>query len=731
MDVSSSEEIIANSVYGMNYVRPPTLEFNKVKETSTYTEYEVFTKKDSPEKEGENPFTNYLNSFIYCNDTIKIKQPKKPYMVKNGKKRFAYAIGMFPNPKNKKAAYLDGCILAALGLKRQGTNADVICFITHDISEEDKSKLEVAFDKVMYVPYISPYDMGGHGDLKTIMMDPKLFDNCPNYTKLHPYTHVFFKLHIFNPKLFPYEKVCFVDSDLVPLNYYDSLFMLDCPAGFVEYRKKLPYLEAFHWDRCDYLEHGQPIPKEMTDIDKPTGADVNAGLLLVKPDKKEYDSMIKELTSPLDTWMGPDKHHKGFFSFNFDKPDGKEFIKNSYCYPEQNYLTKRFSGQWKYIEFAFQSWALDPCNSFGIHMAAFNPKPWFKQPCGNQLKIDEKYQPYLKQWSKKNIRIPIAIKEDTNENYDNISFSYEIFNEVIIWGLINYPPLKDFFIHDTQIHGTKVSFDRDVFKKLYKKTQFKLLKSIKKGDKLYKKLSKSQQYISDLINDYENSYESIKDKYLQICRTKLKGKKGYDYDFKILQYPKHTDISEHDKKTLLKEGNMPFGKFKGIPIEDLDEEYIKYIVSSLAYKKEKEIRKAFQKFHGPLIKMLGSTKMRKKTKRKSHSGGKRVKRKRTKKAKRRRTKRTTANNTLFYFTMNGCPYCEEFNPLWEKLKNKYSKSLKMEKVERSKNPELIQSFGIQDFPTIILTQVKARKHIFDGNRTEEGFKDFLQKNKVI
>ena len=133
MDVSSSEEVIANSVYGMNYVRPPTLDFNKVKETTTYTEYEIFTKKDSPEKEGDNPFTNYLDSFIYCNDTIKIKQPKKSYMIKNGKKRFAYAIGMFPNPKNKKAAYLDGCILAALGLKRQGTNADVICFITHDI----------------------------------------------------------------------------------------------------------------------------------------------------------------------------------------------------------------------------------------------------------------------------------------------------------------------------------------------------------------------------------------------------------------------------------------------------------------------------------------------------------------------------------------------------------------------------------------------------------------------
>ena len=99
--------------------------------------------------------------------------------------------------------------------------------------------------------------MGGKGDLKTIRMDPGIFNNCPGYTKNHPYAHVFFKLHIFNPKYFPYEKVCFVDSDLVPLNYYDSLFMLDCPAGWVEYRKKIPYLEAYNWDRCDFLKHGE------------------------------------------------------------------------------------------------------------------------------------------------------------------------------------------------------------------------------------------------------------------------------------------------------------------------------------------------------------------------------------------------------------------------------------------------------------------------------------------
>ena len=60
-------------------------------------------------------------------------------------------------------------------------------------------------------------------------------------------------------------------------------------------------------------------------------------------------------------------------------------LKTHIVFQQQNYLTKHFSGKWKYIEFAFQSWSRDPCNSFGIHMAAFNPKPWFKQPAGTKV----------------------------------------------------------------------------------------------------------------------------------------------------------------------------------------------------------------------------------------------------------------------------------------------------------------------------------------------------------
>ena len=180
MDSDEITEELAQitNVMGINYVRPPILDFNKLKETNKYNEYEVITKNitDIRNPNDKNHLTNYINSFIYCSPSFNIKVPKKEYMIKkDGTKRFAYAVGMFPNPKNGKASYLDGCILAALGLKRQGSNADIICFITHDISEKDKKKLEVVFDKVIYVPYISPYDMGGKGHYKNASLHTCIF----------------------------------------------------------------------------------------------------------------------------------------------------------------------------------------------------------------------------------------------------------------------------------------------------------------------------------------------------------------------------------------------------------------------------------------------------------------------------------------------------------------------------------------------------------------------------
>ena len=729
---------MSQNIGGIDFVRPPTLELKKKNETKDYKEYEVTTFRTPKDRLSVDPsddnylFTSVTDSMIFCNEIMKIKMPKKSFMKnKDGKHKFAYAFGMFPYPKTGKAAYLDGCILGALGLKRQKVNADVICFVTPDINFQDRMKLAVVFDEVIRVPYISPYDMPDDGDenLKTIKMDPKIFDNCNKYTKMHPYTHVFFKLHIFNPELFPYEKVCFVDSDLVPMNYYDSLFMLNTPAGWVEYRKKFPYKESYAWDRCDFLKHGEPIPKIFTDVDTPGGADVNAGLMVISPNKKEYDSMIKEITGPLQSWMGPEKFHKGFYDFNFDSPIGSKFVPNSYCYPEQNYLTKRYSGKWTFIEFAFQSWSLDPCNSFGIHMAAFNPKPWFKQPAGTEVKLIEKPKPYVKLFGDDDddIQMPVDIPKavamfDESKNYENISISYELFNDVIIWGLVNYPDLHQFFMENAEIRVSKKSFDKDIFKPLSDKHQFLKFKDIKKGDSVYRRLSMSQKYICNLINNYDNFLPKIKDKYTSICKTKMFDRYGnYSVNFAMVTYPGVKDIYDKEETMLLKEKLMPFGKFKGKPINDMEKSYMKEFVKMKGFKQNKKIRNVFRKTKfSDLMKpekeyknMITPTKISSKTKTKT-KGSMRKGKKTTRKKKK----------TLYYFYMDNCSYCKKFNKTWIRLVKEFKSKLTMKKINGPLHPKLLKKYKVNSFPTIILEN--GNNKIYKGDRSYKDLKNFIK-----
>ena len=82
IQLSKEEESIQLIQGVLDDVRPPVLDFRVIDETDDYKEYSIKTGKYSKEKSGENPFTNFLNSFIFCDDTLKIKVPKKKFMIK-------------------------------------------------------------------------------------------------------------------------------------------------------------------------------------------------------------------------------------------------------------------------------------------------------------------------------------------------------------------------------------------------------------------------------------------------------------------------------------------------------------------------------------------------------------------------------------------------------------------------------------------------------------------------
>lgn len=282
--------------------------------------------------------------------------PSESFMKSNGKSRFAYAVLLFPDPKSKLDKYMDGCIGVALGLRKQKTKADLVCMCTPDVTEETKNILRIVYDRVVTVPYILP-----HEDLLLNIRDS--------------YKYVFTKFWVLNKNVFPYEKVCLVDSDIIPIKFYDTLFQLNTPAGIIEpprhkYEKTWDYMYKKYRCSKDFA-HGNLVPRRFTDLWNPEAGDSNAGLWVLSPDNTEFNEIVNEIKRDPREWMGPDKQHKGFYM-------GVDNIVQKYGWPEQQYLTVRYSGRWTSIGYEYASWCFQHSTSLGIHYV-LRKVPWLNK----------------------------------------------------------------------------------------------------------------------------------------------------------------------------------------------------------------------------------------------------------------------------------------------------------------------------------------------------------------
>ena len=79
--------------------------------------------------------------------------------------------------------------------------------------------------------------------------------------------------------------------------------------------------------------------------------------------------------------------------------------------------------------------------------------------------------------------------------------------------------------------------------------------------------------------------------------------------------------------------------------------------------------------------------------------------------------------------MKNCPYCIEFNQMWNKLCKKYKNKIIMKKV-MSTNKNLIHKYGVYSFPTIILIKNNPVHFEYDRNNIND-FNKFLKENKSI
>lgn len=189
--------------------------------------------------------------------------------------------------------YFLGALMLGFSLSKTKSRYDKVILVTPDVPDEQIAVLSKYF-KVKKIPYIRIPD-DSFSEKNTIFRE------------------VFTKLNVFN--LIEYKKVLLMDLDMLVLKNMDHLFEMSTPSA--KFRKS-------------GLTMGQLSPPDFITLvrdksgtfDEVSGG-INAGLMLLEPNIKEFEDMMKELEQPLPYKV---------------------------CEPEQDYLSYRYRDKWRHID---------------------------------------------------------------------------------------------------------------------------------------------------------------------------------------------------------------------------------------------------------------------------------------------------------------------------------------------------------------------------------------------
>lgn len=288
--------------------------------------------------------------------SLKRPQYPDPRKVRNADGTFRYAFVTFIM---RNDSYLPGALVLAYALRKAQVQADLVCMVTASVSSSAKSTLAVLFDHVVPVEEaILPHDRRQERQDR-----PFLFTR---FSAL--------RLGKDGDLGLGYDKIVVLDADVLPLLHFDHLLTLGTPSGIINERKEhcvevdadgrfVVPRDIGHTGKWVWHEkygrvcpHGRPIPKEVTDRvrDDPSNMGVNSCLWVLRPSMDEYRDIMDDVTRDVAT----------------------RACVRTWSWPEMQYATLRWSGQWKNVDLRFCSFNGYPTPSvlYGIHYAGL--KPW-------------------------------------------------------------------------------------------------------------------------------------------------------------------------------------------------------------------------------------------------------------------------------------------------------------------------------------------------------------------
>jgi alpha-N-acetylglucosamine transferase len=256
-------------------------------------------------------------------------------------------------------SYLPGALVLGYVLSRQDTGADRVCMVTPEITREAREALSLVFEQVVdvdsiYVPHVRRQERQ---------------DRPYMFTRLNA-----LRLGADGDLGFAYDKIVLLDADVLPLRCYEGLFDVRAPAGILNERKS-HFVEVdgtgsyvvpesvwtqnkWKWHEIydPVCPHGARIPREITDRvrEDPTNLGINGSLFVLEPSMDEFRAIEADIR----------------------RPEVEALVGDRFDWPEMQYLTLRWSGQWTNVDVRYSALNGYPDLSvlYGTHFGGF--KPW-------------------------------------------------------------------------------------------------------------------------------------------------------------------------------------------------------------------------------------------------------------------------------------------------------------------------------------------------------------------
>ncbi len=268
-------------------------------------------------------------------------------------------------------SFLPGALMLAHALRKQQTSADLLCLVTPEITPPARQALSLLFDFVVEVPTLYvPHKR------RQERQDRPFWYTRFNALRLGPDGDLGFQ----------YRKLVLLDADVLPLKNYDLLFEVATPAAIPNENKELFFdfsreEQRAHIDRWSWHEtydpicpHGAPIPRAITDrvAENPENMGVNGSLLVIEPSMPEYRLILADL----------------------ERPEVRELVSDRFTWPDMQYITMRWSGQWHCVDIKYSGFNGYPNLRVlnGAHFAGV--KPWYFRRGEKTMKRYSRYEDY-------------------------------------------------------------------------------------------------------------------------------------------------------------------------------------------------------------------------------------------------------------------------------------------------------------------------------------------------